>query len=97
MTGSWPGRLLASRFACYLGEISYSTYLLHMIPLFGSVCLLTAWGMEGLDLQVAVATFTVVGTLAASAVSYRFIELPAIKLGAKLTRQSQPEMVSQTS
>lgn len=97
VTASWPARLLASRFACYLGEISYSTYLLHMIPLFGSVYLLTAWGVEGPALQVAVATFTVAGTLAASTASYRFIELPAIKLGAKLTKQSQREMVSQTS
>jgi peptidoglycan/LPS O-acetylase OafA/YrhL len=96
-TGSWPARLLASRFVCYLGEISYSTYLLHMIPLFGSIYLLTAWGIEGLALQVAVATLTVTGTLTASAASYRFIELPGIQVGAKLTKRNRRALVSQAS
>jgi peptidoglycan/LPS O-acetylase OafA/YrhL len=78
-------RLLGSRPAFHMGEISYSIYLLHMIPLYGSIFLLDRAGIGGTALQ-AIATFaTILVTYALANLAYRWIEKPGIELGGKLT------------
>ncbi len=77
--------LFASPMAVYLGARSYSVYLVHM-----PMMMLVAWAMtEHLALaetpaRVLVGVGTVLATLAASDVLYRFVERPMIALGARL-------------
>lgn len=70
-----PARLLAP--TVYLGEISYSTYMLHL--LLGTAALNTAARLLGRDGQ-SLPTVAIAGTVAivllASAVSYHLVELP---------------------
>jgi peptidoglycan/LPS O-acetylase OafA/YrhL len=85
----WVGslrRLLGRPILKRLGEASYSTYLFHMLPLY-----LGAYGLNflGLDRWVYLAALTLVTvgvTLAASLLSYRFVEKPAMALGARLAK-----------
>lgn len=74
----------------YLGKISYSIYLVHMIPLFG-----TLWFLKGSDLpqttllSITMAS-TIIFTLIFSACIYRWIEYPFINLGRRLILSNQP-------
>ncbi len=63
----------------YLGTISYSVYLTHA----GVIHALPAVPRPVLPIGVWAAT-----TLAVSAVTYRFVELPAQKLGRRLARRA---------
>ncbi len=79
---------LAHPVLSWLGTISYSIYLLHMIcaQLWISIVHLPGLEMlQRLDLTVAVAV--VVGmTLVLAAITYRWVELPMIELGRRLSR-----------
>ncbi len=81
---------LATRPLAFLGEISYSVYLLHF-PMMAAIAEL-AGGWLGLSLfsgtplsgfLLALATTSL--TLPAAALVYRWIELPGMALGRKLT------------
>jgi peptidoglycan/LPS O-acetylase OafA/YrhL len=65
--------------ACWLGQVSYSVYLFHMFVLL--LLLPTHWPTWAFLPALFVAT------LALSAVTYRFVELPAIGLGRALERR----------
>ncbi|WP_267967308.1 acyltransferase family protein [Agrobacterium vitis] len=87
-----PARLLGSALPTHLGQISYSVYLVHMIPLYVSIDILTDLGVSNSAFQAGVLVFTVVVTYLLSLVTYRFIEKPGIDLGARLTRPAVPQI-----
>jgi peptidoglycan/LPS O-acetylase OafA/YrhL len=81
----WLASGLGSRLAVHFGEMSYSVYLLHMIPLYGSIWLLSRAGITGPVLGVEVAALTVGGTYLLGRLSFRWIEQTGVAWGARLT------------
>lgn len=82
--------LLVNKFWCYLGKISYSAYLIHLIVLYivknflqRALTLLNLNLSPTLNLIVLLG-FLLVGTMAISALTYKFIELPGLQLGRTL-------------
>lgn len=82
--------LLVNSFFCYLGQISYSAYLIHMeiMPIAKNFVQNALSGMQ-VDLPPTVdfiLVFAVVlaGTMAISSLTYRFIEMPGMALGRYL-------------
>ena len=82
--------LLSAKPLVHLGQISYSVYLLHMIPLYTSIYLLERQGMNFGQMEVAVPLITIVGTYLLAIIAYRWIEQPGIDLGARIGRASTP-------
>jgi peptidoglycan/LPS O-acetylase OafA/YrhL len=80
-----PATILGSKPLAHLGNISYSVYLVHMIPLYCSIYLLDRSGFEGVALQGLVFACTIAVTYFLSRVTYELIEKPGISLGARLT------------
>jgi peptidoglycan/LPS O-acetylase OafA/YrhL len=76
-------RLLGSRVLVWLGERSYSAYLVHMIPLSLGVGLLNSFNLKPLAYATLLTTITSLSTLLLSAVTYIFIEKPGISAGAR--------------
>lgn len=75
-------RLLSGPIARFLGQVSYSLYLVHFPILMASVHLLhTRIGLAGSLAVVPVASLVI------SAAMYRWIELPGIRLGKRLSRR----------
>lgn len=75
----------------YLGQISYSTYLVH--PLVFSVVVSTgleAWLLAFAGRTVA-AIVTIACVVAVASVTYRTVELPMLKLGRTVRRQLRPQ------
>jgi peptidoglycan/LPS O-acetylase OafA/YrhL len=83
---AWRARLLPSSL-CYLGKISYSLYLMH-------TCLVLAlprtWPAAGY-----VPTL-LAGSVALSALSYRWIEVPGQRLGRRLLRGHEGRRAEET-
>lgn len=67
-----------------LGEVSYSTYLFHMLPLLLGAYVLNGLGLDRAVYAAALSLITVAVTLLMSLVSYRYVERPAMRLGARL-------------
>lgn len=66
-----------------LGEMSYSTYLGHMLPLYGALWLFR--DSDGGPLAIAaVSGLTVAGTLGLSILMYRYVEKPGMALGSRI-------------
>ena len=85
----WVGplrRLLGRPILKRLGEASYSTYLFHMLPLYLGAYVLNLFGLDRWVYLAALTLITVGVTLAASLLSYRFVEKPAMALGARLAK-----------
>ena len=77
----------APSFLVYLGMISYSIYLLHPI-VFTLVRKLVVKTPELHNLHLSIyLIICAVGTIILSAITYRFLEAPANKLGKKLARK----------
>ena len=75
-----------NRVFAWLGRISYSIYLFHlvvMIPLFSLVALESNAALRGYPIAVYV-IFTLLLTIAVSAAVFYAVELPAIKMGKRL-------------
>ncbi len=70
---------LRARFLARIGEISYSIYLLHGIPLYLMFWACQRYALTGAPLAVYMLA-AVVPTLALSWLSYRFCEAPAVRL-----------------
>ncbi len=83
-----PARALGSKPAVHFGEMSYSLYLVHMIPLFSAIFVLTRLGLTGAGLQASVLAATLIGSYALARLNFLFVERPAIALGARLTKRS---------
>ncbi|WP_277991165.1 acyltransferase family protein [Sphingomonas panni] len=83
-------RVLAAKIPYHLGEISYSVYLLHMIPLYGTAYLCLVNGFDGVISHFMIAISTIIVTYVLSLVTYLFVEKPCISAGAALTATLQP-------
>lgn len=82
-----PWKWLVNRFTSYLGQVSYSVYLLHttviyfMAPVYRSIY----DAIPSLSIAfVACVASTFLLVLPLSSLSYRFIELPGLRLGKRL-------------
>ncbi|MFD2332194.1 acyltransferase family protein [Cohnella sp. GCM10020058] len=72
--------LLSLKITRFFGDISYSLYLWHIIVLIGAIHLL-----HGVLPLVIIVLLVFCVTVAISWLSYRYIELPAIKMGKRMT------------
>lgn len=77
-------RLFASPALVHQGEISYSTYLLHMIPIYGIAAACAVLGIDGVARAAAVTVATLGGTYLMALATYRWIERPARDWGTAL-------------
>jgi peptidoglycan/LPS O-acetylase OafA/YrhL len=85
---------LSGKPAIFLGRISYSVYLLQLMVV---LCLLpplvrlaNEWGVVNRPALLALTMLASVGvTVGCAALTYRFVELPAINLGHLLTKKMQ--------
>ena len=81
---------LVNRFWCYLGKISYSAYITHLAVLsVAKGFLQKALSLLNLNLPptinfILLLAILLAGTIAVSAVTYKFIEMPGLKLGRTL-------------
>lgn len=74
-------RVLQSKPLVFLGKISYSLYLFHMIVLLALLHLLEGYAPVGVILLIAFAA-----SFAVSVLAYEWIEKPSMQLGRRLTR-----------
>jgi len=79
-----PARVLGSRVPFHMGQISYSIYLLHMVPFFLSLYLCSMAGSGPLATQVIVVLATTVVTYLGALACYHAVEKPGIRLGSRL-------------
>lgn len=86
-----PPMQFASRVLCagwlqWLGKVSYSTYLLHMLVLFSSSFFLAAFapGLTQTMYCFVLSLMTVGFTLLFSAITFHLIETPGIRLGSRI-------------
>jgi peptidoglycan/LPS O-acetylase OafA/YrhL len=83
----------------WLGTISYSVYLFHTVWAYFAAWLLAQPGLEwarGWDLTVYCALI-LAATIAFSAGVYRWLELPMIELGRRLTRRRDVQAIAMAS
>jgi peptidoglycan/LPS O-acetylase OafA/YrhL len=102
---TWPSRWSANRLFEYLGERSYSIYLLHPVvivvlksPIQSAYAMLTPH--LGAYAFFACAGLTLLPLLILSEVTYRLVELPSIRLGQRINdrkRQSMSSVVSKAT
>ncbi|GGL90160.1 acyltransferase [Deinococcus aerolatus] len=81
LTSSRISHLLTRPFALWLGRISYSVYLLHVLVILTMFHLL-----HGLIPAWSIALIVVVLTLGLGHVFHEYVERPAMRLGKKLTK-----------
>lgn len=85
---AFPARLLVSKAIQWLGDRSYSIYLLHPIvielsrPIYRAIEL--ELGIEGMALYFATLTVTLPILFALAEGTYRFIEIPGMRMGTSL-------------
>ncbi|CCG88345.1 acyltransferase family protein [Erwinia piriflorinigrans] len=93
----WPRKVLNNRFSAWLGDVSYSVYLLHLLIVIPAIALLlTHWNLNE---HSPVIRFSIVAAVVIppiyllSTVLYHFIEKSGIRLGKSIlsTRNSQVE------
>jgi peptidoglycan/LPS O-acetylase OafA/YrhL len=75
---------IRARLIAWLGEISYSIYLLHGVPLYVIAWFCKSHGILGAPLGLYMA-LTVLPTILLSWASYRLVEAPAVRLAHRLT------------
>jgi peptidoglycan/LPS O-acetylase OafA/YrhL len=76
--------LLLRKPVIFLGKISYSLYLIHLVVLFSFMFL-----FYGFIPNVVIYICTVIVSISLATLSWRFIEKPSIALGIKLTKTSE--------
>lgn len=81
---AWPGRMLSSRIMVFIGERSYSVYLMQSIAA-SCVALLLPQVKDTWR-----ATTVALVALAMATVLYHWVELPMIALGRRLTKRKPP-------
>jgi len=80
-------RLFEHRVMTFLGRISYSTYLLHMLTLQLAQVLLRNSIDPGWTLFAAMSVIAIPSTLLLSWLGYRYIEAPFMELGKRLAER----------
>ena len=92
---SLPKRLLTLRFSTFLGDVSYSVYMLHLlivIPVCGLLLSHTALAQQGAVLRfLEVAALCLPVTYLLAMLLYKGVEKPGIKLGKYVLRQNKAE------
>jgi peptidoglycan/LPS O-acetylase OafA/YrhL len=78
----------------WLGNISYSVYLVHMIPLFGTVWLLRDAGFSQPALMAITMGATLMFTLGAAAAMYRWVEMPAFSYAKRRVSRRKTAVVA---
>jgi peptidoglycan/LPS O-acetylase OafA/YrhL len=75
----------------WLGAISYSLYLFHPVVMYSMVWVIQNCHIEWLQHWYTGAYMAValLGTIGMSALTYKYIELPAIRMGNALARRSR--------
>lgn len=79
---------MENKFLSWLGDISYSVYLYHMLWLSIGVLLFVNNQAISTKTSWLLFSFTLIGTLITAVLSYRYIELPGIRLGKRLKFES---------
>jgi len=85
--------LLRTRSLVWLGDVSYSLYLVHLSLLLfiaamgGTMLKLAVFTASPYTALVALVVCTLGTTLVVSALIYRFVELPGMELGKRVTRR----------
>ena len=74
----------------WLGRISYSLYLLHVVVLYLMLPLLPDAGMHGVMSRAAAGVAYLIVALLAAWLAYRMVELPGQRLGRRLTAGPEP-------
>lgn len=78
-------KFLDNNLVLFLGKISYSIYLVHMIVLVLVLYLSYHFHIIGIEAYFFVISFTMLMTIFLSSVTYYFVEQPFIKLGKKFS------------
>ncbi|QXW41213.1 acyltransferase [Klebsiella grimontii] len=78
-------KFLDNKLVLFLGKISYSIYLVHMIVLVLVLYLSYHFHIIGIEAYFFVISFTMLMTIFLSSVTYYFVEQPFIKLGKKFS------------
>lgn len=87
----WPNFVVVNKAMSHLGKISFSLYLLHplvIIVLLDFYVLVRSRFGEGLANFIICAFMTLAFVAAAAFISYRFIEIPGMAYGKKITNKS---------
>ncbi|WP_127503485.1 acyltransferase family protein [Actinoplanes solisilvae] len=71
----------------WLGRVSYSLYLLHVIVLFLLPHIVPALGTQPVAIRVLTGISYLIAVLALAGLSYRIVEQPGVNLGRRLTRK----------
>jgi peptidoglycan/LPS O-acetylase OafA/YrhL len=77
-------RVLDNRALAYLGKISYSVYLTHMIVLYPVLYLLSTWVLAPWIQAVAMLVLVPSGTVLLSAATFVWIERPGMRIGSRV-------------
>lgn len=77
-----------SKVASWLGRISYSVYLLHPFAIAAAAKQVTSW--SNLNSIIVSTALTLVSTLTVSSLAYKYIELPAIRVGKRFRLRNVP-------
>jgi peptidoglycan/LPS O-acetylase OafA/YrhL len=80
-------RLLSSRPLVYLGERSYSIYLVHMIPLYMTLYFLNASHVRPALYAAASFATTIPISILISAATFRYVERPGNRFGADVAQR----------
>jgi exopolysaccharide production protein ExoZ len=99
--GLFASPLLGSRALVWVGERSYSGYLLHPLLLYflrpvNGAIQVKLEPFIGTGAFLVCAALTLASVLAAAAVTYRFVEQPGINLGRRLIERSRSRGLSQS-
>ncbi len=85
-----PRLLNGSRLLAWLGKVSYSTYLWHVMIIAVGMKLFAHVSLPPLPWLVLQGLFSYALTLVVSTASYRWIEEPAIAIGHRMRRRAAP-------